>query len=47
MFNIYLDDALRNNPLLLKTIRDRSVAGFADDLVFMLESELEAKLITQ
>jgi hypothetical protein len=44
LFNIYLDEALKSSPELVKLIKKGRLLAFADDVLVMAESKEELEM---
>lgn len=47
LFNIYLENALLNNPLLEKGIKEGKIWAFADDILLISKSTLETEQLIE
>lgn len=47
LFNLYLDIALKSNSVLHEAIIDGKLIAFADDIVFIFQSEIELNWLTK
>jgi hypothetical protein len=45
LFNIYIEEALKQSPLLTNKINQRDLLAYADDLLVQASSEQELQLI--